>query len=75
MTARDLGIFDAILSNIAAQPELLERLEGKQKPRRFTGEPITGFGGLSTERRQEISAEERDCERADERRERDEAGE
>lgn len=40
-------IFREILTSIQAMPATLQRAAAKAAPRRFTGEPQTGFGDLS----------------------------
>lgn len=76
LIANDLNVAPAF-RRIFAEPkkDVLEVAHDKAAPRRFTGEPLTGFGGLSDERLAEIRAEETDCQREDERREREERGE
>lgn len=72
-----MDILGAILADPNVSPDLkrvLDTRHQKAQPRRFTGEPVTGFGSLGQERRAEIGAEELADQRADERRERNEAG-
>ena len=66
-------LFESILSGIKQQPLILHRAAVKAAPRRFSGDPVTGFGCLSDERRAEIMAEEWADQLIDERR--DELGE
>lgn len=50
----------------------------KASPRRFSGESLTGFGGIDeigSDRRRDVMDEELACQRDDERRERMERGE
>lgn len=74
MNARLHPLFAQILGSIEQQPLVLHRAAAKACDRRFSAEPLTGFGGLGDERCAEISADELEDQRADERREREEAG-
>lgn len=40
------AIFDDLLRSIQLQPVVLHRAQVKAAPRRFSGEPMTGFGDL-----------------------------
>lgn len=69
---------DPALRRLFANPrdDVLARAEKKQAPRRFTGDPITGFDILdpTSERSREVGDEERALELADLLQERNEAG-
>lgn len=47
-------VFAGILQAIEAQPAMLERAAAKADGRRFTGEPLTGFGELPVEFQAEV---------------------
>lgn len=53
-------VFQRILASIEAQPAMLVRAANKASDRRFSGEPLTGFGALADDhyaRRQRIREE------------------